>query len=99
MTFLVLPFLEVYRYALQPIAPFTWFGLGISTLDLVATVRLCLVLRQIREQLYNQHVSANGVKNVEQNSFVRNLTATLTVVYGGEALMGTYLMIPSPYHT
>ncbi|KAG5634534.1 hypothetical protein H0H81_001633 [Sphagnurus paluster] len=88
---LVLPIIEVFRYTLQPIAPFTWFGLGISTLDLVATVRLCLILRQIREQLYLKHVSVKGVAGVEQKSFIKSLTATLTVVYGGEAVVGTLL--------
>lgn len=86
--FLVSPFIEVYRYTLQPIAPFTWFGLGISTLDIVATFRLCLILRQIKEQLYKQHVSTNGLKGVEGKSFVKSLTTTLTVVYGGEAVIG-----------
>jgi hypothetical protein len=86
--FLVSPFIEVFRYSLQPIAPFTWFGLGITTLDVVATIRLCLILRQIREQLYKQHVSTNGLKGVEEKSFVKSLTTTLTVVYGGEAVTG-----------
>lgn len=88
MALLLSPFIEAFRYTLQPIAPFTWFGLGVSTLDLVATVRLCLILRQIREQLYLKHVSVKGVTGVEQHSFAKSLTATLTVVYGGEALVG-----------
>jgi len=88
LTLLLSPIIDIFRYSLQPIAPFTWFGLGISTLDVVATVRLCLVLRQIREQLHLEHVSTNGAKDVEQTSFIKNLTATLTVVYGGEAVTG-----------
>ncbi|KAG5643574.1 hypothetical protein DXG03_000669 [Asterophora parasitica] len=91
MSFLLSPLEGVFRYSLQPVAPFTWFGLSISTLDLVATVRLCLILRQLREQLYLKHVSVNGVKGVEQKSFVKSLTATLTVVYGGEAVVGPLL--------
>ena len=88
LTLLLSPIIDIFRYSLQPIAPFTWFGLGISTLDVVATVRVCLILRQIREQLHLEHVSANGAKDVEKASFMKNLTATLTVVYGGEAVTG-----------
>ena len=84
------PFVEVFRYTLQPIPPFTWFGLQISTLDVVATIRLCLVLRQIRDQLYNQHVSTKGPENLEEQSFLRSLFTTFTVVYGGEVLTGVY---------
>ncbi|KAF5386690.1 hypothetical protein D9615_001971 [Tricholomella constricta] len=97
MSFLLSPFVEVFRYTLQPIAPFTWFGLGISTLDIVATVRLCLILRQIRESLYIKHVSTKGVTGVEQKSFVKSLTATLTVVYGGEAVIAPLLGFPPSF--
>lgn len=82
------PLIEIYRYSLQPIAPFTWFGLGINTLDVVATLRLCLILRQIREQLYAQHISTKGTVAVEPKSFVKSVAATLLVVYGGEAVAG-----------
>jgi hypothetical protein len=84
----VSPFIQIFRYSLQPIAPFSWFGFSISTLDLVATVRLCLILRQIREMLYLQHVRTKGSRNVEEKSFVRNVSTTLMVVYGGEAVTG-----------
>lgn len=80
--------IEVFRYSLHPIAPFTWFGIPITTLDLVATVRLCLVLRQIRDQLFLQHVRTNGLKNIEASSFVKRVSTTLLVVYGGEAMTG-----------
>ena len=40
---------ELYRWGLQPIAPFSWFGIQISTIEVAAAVRLCLVLRQVRE--------------------------------------------------
>ncbi|KAG6864629.1 hypothetical protein C0991_008161 [Blastosporella zonata] len=86
MSLLLSPCIEVFRYTLQPIAPFTWFGLGISTLDVVATVRLCLILRQLREQLYLKHVSTKGVDAVEPKSFIKSLATTLTVVFGGEAV-------------
>lgn len=85
---LVSPLIQVFQYALQPIAPFTWFGLGISSLDVVAALRLCIVLRQIRESLYAQHVSTKGQGSVENKSFVKDLSTTLTVIYGGEAMTG-----------
>ena len=84
---LLAPLIEVFRYSLQPIAPFTWLGWNISTLDVVATVRLCIVLRQIREIAFKQHVAAKGAGQVEAPSFVRKATATLLVVYGGEAVI------------
>lgn len=85
---LVAPIIEIYRWSLTPIAPFSWFGYGISTLDVVATFRLCIILRQLREQIYRDHVRTKGKNEVENASFVKNLTTTLTVVYGGEAVMG-----------
>ncbi|RDB23977.1 hypothetical protein Hypma_008600 [Hypsizygus marmoreus] len=94
---LLSPLVSLFRSSLQPIAPFIWFNLSISTLDLVATVRLCLILRQIREQLYTQHVATHGVKDVEQRSFVKSLTTTLTVVYAGEAITAPLLGIPPSF--
>lgn len=82
---LLYPWIEVFRYTLQPIAPFTWFGLGVSTLDVVATFRLCLALRQFRDSMYAKHLSSKAGP-VEEKSFVKNLSATLLVVYGGEAV-------------
>ena len=49
MSLVLAPIIELYRWGLQPVAPFSWFGLQISTIDLAAAVRLCLVLRQVRE--------------------------------------------------
>ncbi|KAF8188328.1 hypothetical protein BJ912DRAFT_1022480 [Pholiota molesta] len=80
---LLAPLVELFRYSLQPIAPFTWLGWGISTLDVVATVRLCIALRQIREIMLKQHAV----------SFVKKTPHAL-VVYGGEAL--TCMVIGSP---
>lgn len=82
------PLIAAFQYSLQPIAPFTWLGYGISTLDVVAAFRLCIILRQIKESLYARHVSTKGTNNVEAPSFMKNLSTTLTVVYGGEAMTG-----------
>lgn len=83
------PIIAIYQYSLQPVAPFTWFGLGVNTLDLVATFRLCLILRQVKDMLYRKHVKETGGTHlVENRSFVRSLATTLTVVYGGEAVAG-----------
>ena len=88
LTLLLSLIIDIFQYSLQPVAPFIWFGLGITTLDVVATIRLCLALRQIREQLRLEHVSTNGAKDIEKTSFMKNLTATVTVVHGGEAVTG-----------
>jgi hypothetical protein len=95
------PLVYVFRWALQPIPPFTWLGLGISSLDVAAAVRLCLVLRQLRESLHAEHmrktgdsVTATGTKStleIERKSFVKDLSTTLTVVYGGEAMTSPLL--------
>jgi hypothetical protein len=86
----------VYNYTLQPVAPFTWFNLPISTLDVVAAFRLCIVLRQIKESLYQQHVSKNSAAVIPK-SFARDVASTLTVVYGGEVMTGLYfILLPPP---
>ncbi|KIK54530.1 hypothetical protein GYMLUDRAFT_48655 [Collybiopsis luxurians FD-317 M1] len=94
---LLAPVVGIYSYALQPIAPFTWFGIPLSTLDVLAAFRLCLVLRQIREDLYRKHVKAHGHTAVESRSFVRSASTALTVVFGGEAMACPYLMVPPSF--
>lgn len=91
MSLAVAPIVELYRYVLQPIAPFTWLGLSLSTLDVAATVRLCVALRQLREKLHRDYIvskatSGQSVKDLEERSFVRDAATTLIVVYGGEAV-------------
>jgi hypothetical protein len=49
MSLALAPIVELYRWGLQPVAPFSWFGIQISTIDVAAAVRLCLALRQVRE--------------------------------------------------
>lgn len=78
------PLIHVFRYILEPIAPFTWFGLAITTLDVVAAFRLCFALRQLRESTYAKHPSSKAGP-VEGKSYIKNLSTTLLVVYGGEA--------------
>ncbi|KDQ59669.1 hypothetical protein JAAARDRAFT_33239 [Jaapia argillacea MUCL 33604] len=101
MSILFSPFVETYRLALQPVAPFTWFGLTISTLDLAAAFRLCLALRQMREALHAQHVNGKNDKTkgkaVDEKSLVKDLATTLLVVYGGEAVTAPYLGIPPSF--
>ena len=101
MSLLLAPIVEVYRLILQPVAPFTWFGLQLSTLDVAAAFRLCVALRQIREKLWSDHVlkqktvradekgtATATISEIEPRSFVRDAAAALVVVYGGEAVMG-----------
>ncbi|OJA14588.1 hypothetical protein AZE42_09822 [Rhizopogon vesiculosus] len=49
------PLVSIYRYALEPIAPFTWFDIKVCFLELVAAFRLCVTLRQIKETLHAKH--------------------------------------------
>lgn len=49
MSLALAPIVELYRWGLQPVALLSWFGIQISTIDVAAAVRLCLVLRQARE--------------------------------------------------
>ncbi|KAH9857557.1 hypothetical protein C2E23DRAFT_770397 [Lenzites betulinus] len=107
MSLLLSPVVELYRYSLQPVAPFTWFGLSLSTLDVVAAVRLCVALRQIREKLWRDHVQKTKTVNsekgivalpeIEQRSFVRDAVSVLLVVYGGEAVTCPALAIPPSF--
>lgn len=85
------PFVAVFNYTLQPIAPFSWLGLGISTLDVVAAFRLCHALRDLYKR---QHVAVKGHNEVEDDSFVKRLATTLTVMYGGEASCGQATTTP-----
>ena len=78
------PLIHVFRYILEPIAPFTWFGLPITTLDVVAAFRLCFALRQLRETTHSRYLSSRAGP-VEGKSYIKNLSTTLLVVYGGEA--------------
>ncbi len=81
---------EAYRWLLQPSAPFTWLGYDISTLDLAAALRLCVVLRQLRDMMLQSHVQGmKGVKSreIEPQSLVKSMSTTLIVVYGGEVVV------------
>jgi hypothetical protein len=72
----------LYTLSLTPIPPFTWLGASISTLDVLAAIRLCAIMRQIREAV-RQGQS-------EEGSFMKHASATLTVVYGGEIFTGGF---------
>ncbi|KAH7890038.1 hypothetical protein F5I97DRAFT_630570 [Phlebopus sp. FC_14] len=70
------PFLHFHQHALQPIAPFSWFGLGISSLHLLGAFRLCYALRQIIETLQNGHTrrrtTSSNTPTPEDRSFTRD---------------------------
>jgi len=60
MSLALAPIVELYRWGLQPVAPFSWFGIQFSTIELLAAVRLCLILRQVRELIakaYKAHAA------------------------------------------
>lgn len=97
MSLALAPIVELYRWGLQPIAPFSWFGIQFSAIELAAAVRLCLVLRQVRELIakaYNDtQVDPSGEEKAtalgpkfEEKSLVRDLAATLIVVHGGDTI-------------
>ncbi|KAF8431830.1 hypothetical protein L210DRAFT_3614453 [Boletus edulis BED1] len=91
----------LYQYALTPLTPFTWFGLQISSLDLVASFRLCYVLRQLRENLRDEHTKRrttdSNLPPPEDRSFVRDALTVLAVVYGGEAIAAPLLGVPTSF--
>ncbi|KAH6919131.1 hypothetical protein BKA70DRAFT_1381695 [Coprinopsis sp. MPI-PUGE-AT-0042] len=89
------PIIEAYRLSLAPIAPLAWLGCPLSTLDVVAAFRLCLVLRQIRELSVKQHTARKST--FEPQSFVRSVATTYLVVYGGEAITGPMLGTPPSF--
>ena len=81
----------LFQWSLQPIAPFTWFGFSVNSLDVIAAFRLCLALRQLREGLYAEYLAKNtkataNTLKFEEKSFGKDLSTTLTVVYGGETM-------------
>ncbi|OCH90652.1 hypothetical protein OBBRIDRAFT_793093 [Obba rivulosa] len=96
---LLQPFLEGYRALLQPVAPLAWFGLSFTYLDVAAAFRLCVGLRQLREHLHREHVAKTGQAGpeVEPRSLVRDASATLLVVYGGEAAAAAGLGVPPSF--
>lgn len=57
MEVLLEPVVELYRYVLQPAAPFSWFGLPISALDVAGTLRLCVAMRQVKEAVRRNHLA------------------------------------------
>ena len=97
MSLVLAPIVELYRWGLQPVAPFSWFGIPLGAIDVAAAVRLCLVLRQVRELIAKTYKTeglsekekvaapAPGFK-FEEKSLVRDLVATLIVVHGGDAI-------------
>ncbi|KAH0830246.1 hypothetical protein J3R83DRAFT_1606 [Lanmaoa asiatica] len=95
------PIVSLYQYALTPLAPFSWFGLKISSLDLVAAFRLCYVLRHMRENLRDEHTKRRATDSKlpppEDRSFTRDALTVLTVVYGGEAIAAPLLGVPSSF--
>lgn len=83
---------DVYQYILQPLSPFSFFGLPVTTLDVVAALRLCIGMRQMREEQHRRYLATPGSsrKSTEDSSFMRSLMATLLIVYGGEAITGSW---------
>ncbi|KAF8745007.1 hypothetical protein AX14_012014 [Amanita brunnescens Koide BX004] len=90
---------DVYQYILQPLSPFSFFGLPVTTLDVVAALRLCIGMRQMREEQHRRYLATPGSsrKSTEDSSFMRSLMATLLIVYGGEAITAPFLGYPPSF--
>lgn len=86
---------DIFQYILQPLSPFSFFGLPVTTLDVVAALRLCIAMRQLREEQRRQYLARPGSsrKSTEESSFLRRVMATLLVVYGGEAITGSWTVL------
>ncbi|TDL20163.1 hypothetical protein BD410DRAFT_805192 [Rickenella mellea] len=94
---------SMFRSLLTPIAPFTWYDIPISTLDVLAVLRLCVVLQQLREVAQAEHRASRSSPTddgstekrrrvqEEEKSFVKDATTALVVVYGGEAVVLPWL--------
>ena len=84
------PIKQTYALALTPI-DIPIFNGKLSPLDFAATIRLCLVMRQLRDAFLRAHLlktKEKDAKEVETMSYVKSAATTLVVVYGGEALVG-----------
>ncbi|KAH8828905.1 hypothetical protein DL96DRAFT_1595929 [Flagelloscypha sp. PMI_526] len=69
---------QVFASGLEPTLPFS-----LSFLDIAGAFRLCLILRQLRTAFAaSKHASEH-----ETRSWLRSAATTLTVVFGGEALL------------
>lgn len=79
---------HLYDSLLTPIPPFTWLGASASTLDVLAAIRLCSVMRQIREAMRQGQLAEE--EQPEEGSFTKSISATWTVVYGGEVVTGEF---------
>ncbi|GJJ11909.1 hypothetical protein Clacol_006147 [Clathrus columnatus] len=73
-----------------------WFGIEVTTLDTLAVIRLCLILRQIRQAT---RASYTGRINAKPTSFVKDALTTLVVVYGGEAVAAPWLGLTPSFMT
>ncbi|KAI0318437.1 hypothetical protein OF83DRAFT_1116125 [Amylostereum chailletii] len=105
MSILLSPILSLYDKALMPLPALAWTGASISPLDVAGALRLAIALRQIREMLYKEHIKTMGVsKNARSNvsspeprGRARDVAATLVMVYGGEAIVSSWLGFPPSF--
>ena len=82
---------DLITYGLTPL-PYLRF----SVFDLIGSLRLALVLRQIREserqrgiQEKQRGVNSKEIREIEDAGLVKDLITVWTVVYGGEMVCGT----------
>ncbi|KAG2337785.1 hypothetical protein BDR05DRAFT_919165, partial [Suillus weaverae] len=75
--------------SLERIHAGSWFGIKVCSIELVAALRFCTILRQIREDLYAKYQRRAGDKPApEERSFLRDACTSLTIKLGGEVIIG-----------
>ncbi len=91
---------DLLSTGLAPIPALTRYGIPFSLFDLVGSMRLALVLRQIRdaelakarelqEKLKTEDPSR--VREIEEPYFIKDFVTILTVIWGGELVCCEHL--------
>jgi hypothetical protein len=87
---------DLIRTGLTPLPTLKRHGLPYSIFDLAGSLRLALVLRQIRElerskaEAEQRKLIAEGspiaARPLEEPYFIKDIVATCIIIYGGEAI-------------
>lgn len=86
---------DLISSGLQPIPALKQYGLPYSIFDLVGSLRLALVIRQIREAerakalSQQRKLTAEGSSNIrelEESYYIKDFATVCTVIYGGEVV-------------
>jgi hypothetical protein len=87
---------DLIRTGLTPLPALTRYGLPYSIFDLAGSLRLALVIRQIRElerskaEAAQRKLIAEGspipARPLDEPYFIKDFVTICTVIYGGEAV-------------